>query len=702
MYAGNILVVDLNTGQSSTRPTKPYADKFIGGRGINARLLYELAPPHCDPIGPDNVLIFGTGALCGMPAIPGMPTLDGETTPINRVGMPMKDGEVTPFNRVEITAKSPETGILGSANMGGAFGIHLKRSGFDHVAFTGASDTPVYLYLHDGQAEIRDATALWGKDTYETQTLLQLEHGPDASIACIGPAGENLVRFASVRSGRGHAASRTGLGCVMGSKRLKAIVAQGTQKLEFADYDKCQAALEDWYQEMRSRWWFQETSRFGLTRTVDEYKRWWSAAPDADVPSELIRNMKAKYSARQYGCLGCPTPCMEYYPGTDDATRVVPKAEDAKGTVLNCAYYIYPTYVTRSRDRDVFMAAVDTMQRAGIDVSSTFTIIGWLMQCQENGVTTPADTDGIDLQWGSSTGIPAILAKIISRDGIGDVLANGMKSAAKQIGRNSEFYADAVKGLPLYGVPNPGITIGDKGMALGHVMSPRADTMKTLLPAESFEVLRTAGEEQGIEAYAKVVHFKPEEVTLNENTFNKDKYDGKAEQAILGEDLITINDLLGFCKLQSWHLGATANERIQSALLSAASGREFTGDDLFHYARAVNALQRAYNVREGTDRSQDVLPPHMVGRSARAFGIARDRSIDPVQFEELKNKYYQLRRWTVTGGVPTQEALEGYGMADIAADLKRLGLLGDDVPAANPPTAQAAGIPASARSEATR
>jgi len=638
MYAGSIGIVDLASGTIEYRGTGPYAERMLGGRGINAELLFELAPRGCDPLGPENVLIFGVGILCGMPG---------------------PDAQETPFGRLEVTSKSPETGYLGSANMGGSFGLRFKGAGFDNVAVRGCAETPVLLYLEDGQAQVLDASDLWGKDTYETQAILKQRFGSDAEVACIGPAGERLVRFASVRHGSGHAATRTGLGCVMGSKRLKAVVARSGRPVAFAKPAACSAAVGELYDEMTRHWYHHELIFHGLTRMVDEYKHWW--ATDTGAPA-AIRSLRDGRAPARTGCVGCPTPCMESYPNGDASTTVT------------CAHYIYPSYAVRNRDPQVLLDCVDFAQRQGMDIVSAMSIISWLMQLRELGTIAPADTDGLDLSWGNGEAITQVLSAIARREGIGDVLADGMRAAARHFGAASAPYANHVKGLPFYGLSNPDIIIASKDVALSLATSPRADTMRSYLPAESLDNLQDAAEAEGVTGYARAVHQRPEDVDLTADSFSKSSYDGKAEQAILGEDMIVINDMLGVCKLQSWHLGNIENERLQSLLVSEASGRPVQATDLVARARRVMQLERAFNVREGMRRDADILPDRLFGRPTGPESRYPGATLDRDRFEALKSRYYRLRGWDSATGIPTRETLEAEGLAHVATELAAAGV----------------------------
>ncbi len=630
MYAGRIGIVDLGSGRITERPTAEYAGRFLGGRGINAALLFELLPRGCDALSPENVIVFGTGILCGMES---------------------EDGAAAPFGRLEVTSKSPETGFLGSANMGGTFGQQLKASGFDHLVVTGRATAPVVLEVGAGLIHVRDAHEVWGQDTYETQRCLKERFGSGAEIACIGPAGEQLVAFASVRHGHGHAATRTGLGCVMGSKQLKAIVATGGAPLRAADPAGAADAVRQYHDEMPRHWYLHELQQHGLTRMIDAWKHWW--ATDYGAP-EAIETLRRGRAPERTGCTGCPTPCMEAYP------------TGSSSTVVSCAAYIYPSYVIRNRNSDRLLDIVDCAQRNGFDTVSAMTLMAWLMELREAGRLAMADTDGLDISWDRADEVVTLLGRIVRREGIGRVLADGLRAAAAHFGADTLRVANAVRGLPFYGLYNPETIIASKDVALSLTTSPRGDTMRSYVPAETLENLQDAAEEGGIEAYARAVHQRPEDVELTPQSFDKGAYDGKAEQAILGEDLIVMHDLLGMCKLQAWHLGNVESERLESLLASRATGRRIGPDDLVAYARRVMTLERAFNVREGLTRNHDKLPEKMFGRPTDPRSRYPGRTLEHAPFESLRSRYYRLRGWDPDSGIPTRATLEACGLSDYA------------------------------------
>ena len=226
MYGGAILLVNLSEGKVSKEPTTSYSGDFLGGRGINIKLLYDGVPPEVTPLDPASLLIFGVGPLCGTPV---------------------------PASRTEVTAKSPETGFLGSSNFGGRFGPELKYAGYDHIVITGKAVKPVYLWIYNDEVEIKDASHLWGKDTYDIPVAIRGELGtPNAQVACIGSAGENLVRFATIQHELRHGTGRTGMGCVMGSKNLKAIAVRGTKGVTLADPEGYLSITKELQKEMRN------------------------------------------------------------------------------------------------------------------------------------------------------------------------------------------------------------------------------------------------------------------------------------------------------------------------------------------------------------------------------------------------------------------------------------------------------------------
>lgn len=236
MYGGTILRVDLSSGIIRKEATENHATDFLGGRGVNMRLLYSETTPFQNPLDPASPLIFGIGPMSGTPV---------------------------PSGRTEVTARSPETGLFGSSNFGGYFGPELKFAGYDHIVITGKADNPALLFIYNDKVEIRDASGIWGKDTFESQDIIHSELGSEVKVACIGQAGENLVRYATIQHELGHAAGRSGMGCVMGSKNLKAVAVRGTMGVRLCNPEKYLSLANSLQQEMRAHPLIQDRQKHG-------------------------------------------------------------------------------------------------------------------------------------------------------------------------------------------------------------------------------------------------------------------------------------------------------------------------------------------------------------------------------------------------------------------------------------------------------
>ncbi len=417
-YMGKILFVNLSTGEiQEETPDDSLYRNFLGGYGIGARIMYDRMKPGVDPLGPDNMLGFVTGPLTGTPAIVG--------------------------TRYQVVAKSPITGGWGDANSGGDFGPFLKFSGYDAVFFTGMSDKPVYLLIDNGKAELIDAGDLWGKGSYETEKYVKEKYGKDAEVSCIGPSGEKMALISCVITKRGAAAGRSGLGAVMGSKKLKAVVVRGNQEVPMADREKAMAIRKDhtesvqgMAQGMRKYGTSAMTERSALSG--DTPVKNWAGVGVVDMPdaSGLSGDLAIANVDKPEPCWHCPIACQsilkegkgEYkYPA--GTRRVEYETQGSFGALclntdaesLNYVNYICNDY--------------------GLDTISGGGVVAFAMELYEKGILTKADTDGIDLTWGNHRAIADLTEKIAKREGIGDILADGVKVAAEKIGKGSEEYA---------------------------------------------------------------------------------------------------------------------------------------------------------------------------------------------------------------------------------------------------------------------
>ena len=638
MYGGTILRVDLSSGKIRKEPTENYATNFLGGRGINIRILYNETTPCQNPLDPASPLIFGIGPMSGTPV---------------------------PSGRTEVTARSPETGLFGSSNFGGFFGPELKFAGYDHIVITGKAEKPAFLFIYNDKVEIRDASRVWGKDTFESQDIIRSELGNEVKVACIGQAGENLVRYATIQHELGHGAGRSGMGCVMGSKNLKAVAVRGTMGVRLCNPEKYLSLSNSLQQEMRAHPLIQDRQKHGQSWMYALKTKQTASAEKKPTPP-VAYDLLSKYKPKRGGCWGCPTQCMEQYP-----------ANAYGGGLLNCSLYNAPFSTVKNTDIELLLECSTKAHQYGVDVKSSFTIIRFLMELYEKGIINPADTDGIPMEWGSKHAMKEMLRKIVFREGFGNVLADGILSAAEKIGRDAIKYAHHMKGIPIY--LNAESAIAQKLTALSLAMSSRGDAMKAV--AERFEEghvkgqsLLFADESAGAE-WIEAARQKATQISGTPKGFMQDEYDGKAELVAFSEDLQIINDSLSFCKFA----GSTMRnypwtEKYLALLLSAGFGVEFNNEKLFNIAKRIKNLERAFVVRDGITRENDMLPERCFNRPIES-GSYKGKILEFEKFEKMKDDYYVLRGWDVATGIPTGETLEEIGLGDVASDLNKLGKL---------------------------
>ena len=432
-YMGKILFVDLSTGgiKEEALEDKMCRD-FIGGYGIGARILYSRQKAGVDPLGPENTLGMITGPITGTP--------------------------IPAAARYTAVAKSPLTGGWGDANSGGYFGPYLKFSGFDAVFFTGISPKPVYLLIDEGKAQLKDASQLWGKDSYETEDLLMTEYGKQSRVACIGPAGEKQSLIASIMTDHGSAAGRSGLGAVMGSKKLKAIVARGTMEVPIAD-----KTTADYIRTEQTKSYqipgptgmtpLEKNHKYGTSFTTynsahsgDSPVKNWGGVGVIDLPDRagLHHDVFANCVERGHACWHCAVACKAILKAGEGEYKYAagsrrPEYETAAAFGTNCA---------NSNTESINMVN-DICNRAGLDTISAGAIIGFAIELYENDILTEKDTDGIDLRWGNHRAIVAMTDKLAKREGLGDILAGGVKIAAEKIGKGAEKFAIHIGGQEL-------------------------------------------------------------------------------------------------------------------------------------------------------------------------------------------------------------------------------------------------------------
>lgn len=617
-----IAYIDLSRGEITTESISEKMRRlYLGGRGLDMYLLYNHVPKGADPLGPDNVALVSAGLLVGTLA--------------------------SASSRTHIAAKSPLTGYLGSANVGGFFGPELRLAGFDHLVIKGKAPSPVYLYINNGTIEIRDASNLWGKDTHSTQTMIQEEFSdPDIKSMCIGKAGENQVRYACVMTSLKNAAGRTGIGAVWGSKNLKAIAARGSMDIELAhpmealEYNKeiidqvVSAKVSKTMQKLGTPFIWGVTNSTGLVRTRNFQSNQLTHADDIE-PESIEEDLVGTA-----GCFGCQVHCRGKY---------IIKEGEYKGT-----YDEGPEYTSLGafgaevgcRSKNTVLVGNHLVNHYGMDTLETGSMIAWAMELYEKGILTKKDTSGLDLTWGNDEAVIQMIHMIARREGLGDILAKGPLRAAEAIGQDSLKYQIHVKGMSnLHSDERP-----TPALALNVATSSRGSDHLRSRPAIDLYHLP--------EAFLRKRYSNP---VAYDGPLTSDfrDYEGKPWQVIWQEICYEAVDCLGICKYHTVFLGPNMPAFDEWArLIYLNTGLSFTAREIWDVGDRAYTMERLFNIREGLDRSQDNLVDRYFDEPVpMGLPMIRGRYIDREKFAAMLDEYYQRHGWD-DKGVPTRETLE--------------------------------------------
>jgi len=613
-------IVDLSTGEIEIKPIPiELRKKFIGGRGLDMYLLYNYTEPGIDALGPDNVAVISAGLLSA--------TLSSASA------------------RGHVAAKSPLTGAVGSTNMGGFFAPEMTWAGFHHLMLKGQAEEPVYIWINDGKIEIRDASHLWGLSTRDTQNALHGELGPEVQVLCIGPAGENLVRYATVMNGMKNAGGRSGLGAVLGSKKVKAVAARGTMDVQIKhpeealeyDYEVLKHIRGTKFAQVMGKYgtmFIQSvTNSTGLVRTQNfQYNQLLDAEP---IECEHIED----YTFGTVGCFGCVIHCRHRYL-IDGIYDEGPEyaAQGAFGWEVGC------------NDFETVLMGNHLANHWGLDILETGSMMAWAMELYEKGIINDEDTGGLKLEWGNTEAVLELVRQIAFRRGIGDILAEGPKRAAAKIGKDSLKYNIHVKGMSnLHSDerPTPALALGIATATRGsdHLRSrPGIDLYN--LPVPVLE-----------KVYNNPVEYK--------GTYSSDyrEYEGKAWQVIWHEMMYMAIDCAGVCKYHCTFLSPNLiNFEHISKFLHYNAGLELSPREVWDVAERCYNIERIFNLREGFDRKDDMLSDRYFDEpTRRGLAIVRGRSLDREKFNGMLDEYYELHGWD-KNGVPSQETLERLGL----------------------------------------
>jgi len=613
-YVGTILYVDLSTQKvRKEQLDERFARTYIGGKGFGARTLYDILKPRTDPLSPENVIAFMTGPLTGTAA-----SMSG---------------------RHCVTFKSPLTGIWCDSGAGGDFGPEMKFAGYDGFVISGASKKPVYLWVDDDEVEIKDGQHLWGMNTHECVKSIRRDLGDeDIRVATIGQAGENLVRYACIsydlyrdQAGRG------GGGAVMGSKKLKAVAVRGRGSIEVRDIRKFEEVvrqdLADHFSEAAAKNDPLMTNiilygtvngiaifnEYGLLPTRNFFTGEFEGADK--IRGEVFR--ERVYIAEKAG-FGCPVPCAKLslvrggpYAGT---VHSGPEYESVCMLGSNCGID-NPEAITK---------ASLLCDEYGIDTISAGVVIGFAMECYEKGIISKEDTNGIELFFGNCDAQIEMIRKIALREGIGNLLAEGVKRVSEKLGKGTQDFAIHVKGMELPGYEPRGTL----GMALAFATSDRGGCHLRCWPI-------------GEELFGKLDRFSTKD---------------KATTVFRQENMQAMRFTLGTCEYytQSFH-----------KLLSAATGWDITMEQMLRTGERIYNLTRAFNTREHLNRKDDTLPRRLM-EEPMPSGPSKGHYVKPEDLNKMLDEYYAIRGWG-NNGIPTRAKLHELGLSDVARDLEREG-----------------------------
>ena len=617
-WTGTILEVDLTNQTVQRRNLSEHlAYHYLGQAGINARILYDRVSSATDPYSPEAPLIFGVGPL---------------------------GGTLAPCSgRLSVTFKSPLTGIFGDANCGGHWGSELKMAGYDHIVIAGKARHPVYLWIDNDRIQIRDARPLWGKNTWETDELIREDLGErTAQVAYIGPAGENLVRFAAIICNHARAAARCGPGAVMGSKNLKAIAVRGDRGVQVADKAALQEAVEEAVGAILGDPLYESAKTYG-TLAITPLAQALGFLPTRNFQESTFNGAEKlrgevfleKYATKHKGCYNCPVACSRFYKVSDGpyaSTRGEgPEYESVSALGAKCG----------NDNFEAILHANTLCNQLGLDTISTGNTLAWAMECREKGILTQDQLDGLDLRFGNDEAMVELIKKMAAREGIGDLLAEGAHRAAQKIGG-----ADRV--IHSKGLDYPAVDIrGTKGMALSFAVSPRGgDHLKGL---SLYEVAP--------DLYAQDIR---KEIGINVTPQYWLQYETKAVLMRWHENWHCVVDSLGLCKLEGIALKPLLPKHFQR-MLAAATGWDISVKELEHIGERIWNLERLFNAREGMRREDD-FPPRRLLEEPITTGPAQGERLDRKRYEQMLTEYYRLRGWDPDTGIPTSEKCRELGL----------------------------------------
>jgi aldehyde:ferredoxin oxidoreductase len=594
-YHGKVLIVDLADGSHRwDNLPEEVLRQFIGGVGLGAYLLYQYCPLQVDPLSPENPLIF--------------------------VGSPLVGTRLTTSSKFAVLTKSPLTGFIGDSLSSSFLAAELKQTGGDALIITGKAHRPTLLYIEDGQPRLLDAADLMGRSTSQTEQLVKQHLGDKVRVACIGPAGEALVKYASIANDGGRQAGRCGPGAVMGSKNLKALALRGRQEVGLADPQATRryridlsrrslGAATEKYRELGTMANVSVFNRLGTLPTRNFQESTFEGAER--VSGEILHQEQLAKNAH---CANCTIGCEKI---------LVTRDQSAKGRMeYESLFALGP--LCGIDDPDVVIRAASLCDELGMDTISSGATIAWAMECFQRGLLTAVDTGGLELRFGDTGAVLEALEAIGHRKGVGDLLADGSRYAAAQLGQGSHEWAMHVKGLELPGYEPRSL----KTMALGLAVTPRGACHN-----------RSS-------AYEADFSDRVDRLTVDEN---------RGRIAAESEDFEAVLDSLIWCKFLRKAFRDFYEESAQ--VYTMITGWEMTPDGLKQAGERINNLKKLFNIREGWTRADDTLPPRVLQEKLPS-GVVAGVGLTREELDYMIAGYYLARGWTEEGLIPESKLAE--------------------------------------------
>jgi aldehyde:ferredoxin oxidoreductase len=602
-YVGKILEVDLTSQKIQKTSTEKYfsVDLFVGGKGLGSLVLWRELKPHTEPFSPENLLVFSTGPLTGT---------------------------LCPSARMCIITKSPLTNTFCDSHVGGHLGPEIKFAGYDAIIVRGKSQRPVYLWVGNEEVEICDAKHLWGLDTFQTEERIRKERKDlTIRVACIGPAGEHLVKFALVNTERYRQAGRGGVGAVMGSKNLKALAVKGSGQIRIHSLEAFTQVAKEAREAVLKNQTIRARRRWGTTRSVlySSDQDLFPTRNFSEATFEEAENLSAEVFEKRFwvkhkACHGCPVNCGKLgvvrsgiYAGT-----VVEGAEYETATLLgaNCGI----------SNHEAVAHANMLCDKLGLDTISAGNVIAFAMECYERGILTQKETDGLQLNFGNEQALTEVMQKIANREGVGNLLAEGVKRLSERLGEKTRDFAMHVKGLEL---PGWGIRAAP-GMGLAYATADRGGC--------HMRAWTISREVSGI---------APDGSPIDRYSIKK-----RAEIVKAQQDYYAACDCLVACQFVKDAVGKERYVR----MLNAATGMKMTVVEFVRVGERVWNLVRMFNIREGFSRKDDTLPKRILTEPLPS-GIAKGQRLTQAQLNQMLDEYYKLRGWDIQTGTPSREKL---------------------------------------------